>query len=153
MHGRNKKHFHKWARTVTFQEVLNECELCDNGIMCVYCESFENVYMATWNGDIDYFCENCLKEFINNEIPTSVPTGDLRKRFLVFSRDNFKCVYCGRNPRDHDTTLEIEHVHPKSKGGTDSLENLVTSCRECNAGKGDYILNKRNKETIFTHRR
>ena len=148
MKGIYRKQFHEWAQSVPFDEVLSECDKCREGIMCVYCEGFEDVYEAYWKGDVDYFCIECLKEFVNNDLPQPISTGNLRKRFLVFSRDDFKCVYCGRNPRDHETTLEIEHVHPKSKGGTDSLENLVTACRECNAGKGDYILNQRNLKTI-----
>ncbi|MBX6333734.1 HNH endonuclease [Candidatus Saccharibacteria bacterium] len=136
-----------------FDQLLDEFEMCSPGIICVECLAETGVYEITWKNDVDYLCEECLKKFVANEFKASGSTGDLRKRFLVFSRDNFKCVYCGRNPREHDTTLEIEHVHPKSKGGSDSIDNLVTACRECNAGKGDYILNKRNLDMIKQHRR
>jgi 5-methylcytosine-specific restriction endonuclease McrA len=64
----------------------------------------------------------------------------LRIRFIVFSRDNFTCRYCGRKPPE--TILEVDHYHPKSAGGTNRVENFITSCRECNRGKGDFILNK-----------
>ncbi len=54
-----------------------------------------------------------------------------RSRFEVLRRDNFTCRYC------HETTtpLTIDHVLPVALGGTDEPTNLVTACRDCNAGK------------------
>lgn len=57
-------------------------------------------------------------------------------RWKVFVRDNFTCQYCGRTPKKHGVTLEIDHKIPVSKGGTNELDNLVTSCSDCNRGKG-----------------
>lgn len=62
----------------------------------------------------------------------------LKWRFQIFQRDGFRCRYCGRGVED--TTLQIDHVIPRSKGGTNSAENLVTSCKECNIGKSDVLL-------------
>ncbi|MBO8142015.1 MAG: HNH endonuclease [Firmicutes bacterium] len=64
---------------------------------------------------------------------TPIPKG---VRWKVFARDNFTCQYCGRTPKKHGITLEIDHKIPVSKGGTNALENLVTSCSDCNRGKG-----------------
>ena len=55
------------------------------------------------------------------------------KRFKVFHRDSFKCRYCGRDAQE--TTLEVDHIIPRSRGGGDDLENLATSCVDCNRGK------------------
>ena len=55
-------------------------------------------------------------------------------RFEVFKRDSFSCQYCGR--QTPQTILEIDHIIPKSKGGTDDINNLITSCFDCNRGKG-----------------
>lgn len=55
-------------------------------------------------------------------------------RFDVFVRDGFKRVYCGRGP-GVGVTLHADHVKARSKGGPDTLENLVTSCDACNLGK------------------
>lgn len=55
-------------------------------------------------------------------------------RFEVFKRDSFTCQYCGR--KAPDIVLEIEHVHPVSLGGDNDIMNLVTSCEDCNDGKG-----------------
>lgn len=54
-------------------------------------------------------------------------------RFEVFKRDGFKCAYCGKAPPD--VLLEIDHINPKSKGGEDDINNLLTSCFDCNRGK------------------
>jgi len=57
-----------------------------------------------------------------------------RVRFEVFKRDNFTCQYCGRSAPD--VILHIDHISPVAGGGTAEIINLVTSCLECNLGKG-----------------
>jgi len=59
-------------------------------------------------------------------------------RFEVFKRDNFTCRYCGR--KTPEVILEVDHIIPVSKGGTDDFENLITACFECNRGKGGELL-------------
>ena len=44
-----------------------------------------------------------------------------------------KCAYCGVE----NTPLEVEHIHPKSKGGSSRVSNLTIACRNCNLAKGD----------------
>ena len=61
-----------------------------------------------------------------------------RIRFKVLNRDGYKCKYCGQN--SDNTVLEIDHIIPRSKGGTDSIDNLITSCRMCNLGKSDELI-------------
>lgn len=51
----------------------------------------------------------------------------------VFKRDNYTCSYCGVQ----GGKLEVDHIIPFSKGGTDNLNNLTTSCRHCNRQKRD----------------
>lgn len=51
----------------------------------------------------------------------------------ILRRDGHKCQYCGRS----DLPLTVDHVIPKSKGGKDTWENLVTACIKCNNKKGD----------------
>ncbi|MFO0678196.1 MAG: HNH endonuclease [Polyangiaceae bacterium] len=57
----------------------------------------------------------------------------LTRRNLMF-RDAHQCQYCGKRPPLRD--LNIDHVLPRSRGGDDTWENLVTSCRTCNLRKG-----------------
>lgn len=54
-------------------------------------------------------------------------------RFEVFKRDAFTCQYCGATPPK--VILNIDHIHPVSKGGDNSQDNLITSCFDCNLGK------------------
>lgn len=61
-----------------------------------------------------------------------------RMRFEVLKRDAFTCQYCGKQPPD--TILHMDHIKPVSKGGKNSLLNLVTSCVDCNLGKSDKEL-------------
>jgi hypothetical protein len=64
-------------------------------------------------------------------------------RFKVFERDEFTCQYCGKKPPK--VVLEVDHIYPKSKGGTDDILNLITACLDCNRGKRDTII--RNVKT------
>jgi HNH endonuclease len=55
-------------------------------------------------------------------------------RFTVFKRDGLRCVYCGKT--GNESTLHVDHKISIADGGTDSIENLVTACQDCNLGKG-----------------
>lgn len=61
-----------------------------------------------------------------------------RMRFEVFKRDSFTCQYCGAMPPK--VPLEIDHIQPVSRGGTNDKMNLVTACFDCNRGKSDVVL-------------
>lgn len=56
-----------------------------------------------------------------------------RLRYEVLKRDNHTCRYCGGSAPD--VALTVDHVTPVALGGTDDPSNLVTACRDCNAGK------------------
>lgn len=55
-----------------------------------------------------------------------------RTRFEVLRRDGFKCHYC----RTTEGELHVDHVLPVALGGTDTPDNLVAACLDCNSGKG-----------------
>ncbi len=61
-------------------------------------------------------------------------------RFEVFKRDGFACAYCGKTPPA--VTLEVDHIEPKSAGGSDDMNNLITACFDCNRGKKAIPLSK-----------
>ncbi len=53
-------------------------------------------------------------------------------RQRILTRDNYECVYCGKNK-----DLTIDHIIPKSRGGKNTWLNLVTCCSKCNSFKND----------------
>jgi 5-methylcytosine-specific restriction endonuclease McrA len=55
-------------------------------------------------------------------------------RRAVFARDGWACQYCGSR-----SNLTVDHVVPRSKGGSSSWENIVASCAPCNRRKGDRL--------------
>lgn len=60
-------------------------------------------------------------------------------RFEVFKRDKFTCQYCGKAAPD--VLLQVDHIEPVADGGSNDMLNLITSCFECNSGKGARLLN------------
>lgn len=91
----------------------------------------------------------------------------IEKMLFVFNRDNNTCQYCGKNGFrifrwgkpcvvENPTNIileknknynsknlipfEIDHLLPLLKGGDDSIDNLVLSCRSCNRAKGYKII-------------
>lgn len=57
---------------------------------------------------------------------------DLTRR-NIHKRDNMRCQYCGKS----NVQLTIDHIIPRSRGGKDEWENLVTACISCNNKKGN----------------
>ena len=55
-------------------------------------------------------------------------------RSYVFHRDGRKCTYCGTARAER---YELDHIVPKSRGGTNRVSNLVVSCQSCNIAKGN----------------
>jgi len=53
-------------------------------------------------------------------------------REYLLEKWNRKCAYCGAK----NTPLQIEHIHPKAKGGSNSVSNLTLACDSCNKKKG-----------------
>ena len=78
----------------------------------------------------------------------------------VFLRDNYTCLYCGRETRQ----LTLDHVIPRYRGGAHTWENVVSACISCNhrkAGRtpqeagmqlpGEILPPKPNPYSIFAH--
>ena len=62
----------------------------------------------------------------------------------VFTRDNHRCIYCGKNMlTDLDTFMSVEedHLRPLSAAGAEGTANIVTSCHVCNRLKGKFVPN------------
>jgi hypothetical protein len=70
-----------------------------------------------------------------------MPKGKSRKRVALAEAQNWRCAYCsgvmedrGRGPR----VATIEHVIPRSRGGTEARLNLVVACHACNTARGPH---------------
>lgn len=64
-------------------------------------------------------------------------------RFEVFKRDSFTCQYCGRMAPD--IVLEVDHINAVANGGENDVMNLITSCFDCNRGKGKRKLSQKDE--------
>lgn len=73
-----------------------------------------------------------LVHFVRVPFRTRVPLS----RRAVFARDGHRCQYCNRGAEN------IDHVVPRSRGGPHAWENVVASCRACNARKEDRFLHE-----------
>lgn len=71
-----------------------------------------------------------LTRYVRVPYPSSVPLS----RRAVFTRDGQTCVYCG------GSATSIDHVVPRSRGGTHTWDNVVAACRRCNHTKADRSL-------------
>ncbi|ABB58232.1 HNH endonuclease [Synechococcus elongatus] len=69
-----------------------------------------------------------LRQYVRipyNEIPLT--------RRNVLHRDGHSCQYCGY----HGENLTLDHILPRSRGGADTWENVITACMRCNVHKGN----------------
>lgn len=69
-------------------------------------------------------------------------------RFKVLQRDGFKCIYCGASAPA--VALEVDHIIPRAKGGSDKQENLVAACESCNRGKSASALSRADALRLWT---
>lgn len=87
------------------------------------------------------YSDSASKVFPAAVIRLTVPSPDpftifKRQKFSkknTFVRDRFECQYCGDKISMRDGTLD--HVLPRSRGGTTSYMNCVTACKPCNSKK------------------
>lgn len=54
-------------------------------------------------------------------------------RSYLLEKWNRRCGYCGQT----NVAFEVDHIHPRSRGGSNRISNLVLACHACNAAKGN----------------
>lgn len=91
------------------------------------------------------FDPSIFKSKKRNAISNRNPAGakPMTKREKILQRDGFACLRCGARQN-----LTLDHIIPKSRGGTNCQRNLQTLCGGCNKAKGnknckDYRKNKK----------
>ncbi len=67
----------------------------------------------------------------------------------ILRRDDHRCQYCGKK----SVELTIDHIIPKSRGGVDTWENLVTACVKCNNRKGNRTPDEANMQLLTKPRK
>ena len=138
----------------------------DDELLCPKCNSNTSLdpcgSSCGINQELDVFiyllCQNCdtvfdlaifksisggvVIEWVDRITKTIEPEPEVKRktikpslRFEILKRDDYRCQMCGVTAKD-GATLEIDHIHPVSKGGTNEPDNLQVLCRDCNAGKG-----------------
>jgi 5-methylcytosine-specific restriction endonuclease McrA len=65
-------------------------------------------------------------------------TLDFGLRLGVFRRENYRCQHCGVEALFIE--LEVDHIRPVSRGGSDDPSNLQTLCVKCNRKKGNRFV-------------
>ncbi len=109
----------------------------------------EHPYKKNW-GSVRSACEQIAlfhdgkitreQLLLKSKTKSERKTIPLNVRWTVLKRDNYTCKSCGRSPgKDKTTELEIDHITPLAKNGTNDVRNLQTLCRECNQGKKDRV--------------
>jgi hypothetical protein len=87
--------------------------------------------------EVILLCESCVIELdISENKPNYNSNRTITKevRDSVWRRDEGKCTQCGSNKK-----LELDHIIPYSKGGSNSYRNIQLLCEECNRIKSDSI--------------
>jgi len=77
------------------------------------------------------------KKSCKKQLPKG-PSQQKSKRLLVYARDGNKCLKCRREDQ-----LTLDHIIPKAKGGSNSINNLQTLCKSCNGKKAIDIVDYR----------
>jgi len=67
--------------------------------------------------------------------------------FLLFRRDHNMCAYCG--DEFDPSQLTRDHVHPRSRGGSNDWVNSVTACKSCNMRKANKTPEEANMLLLF----
>ena len=107
----------------------------------------EHPYKRHW-GSLRKACESLALfqegKISNNQLLAGIANRPIRKsiplkdRLAVLKRDNYRCAICGATPsNDHSVSLEVDHVVPVARGGSNDITNLQVLCQKCNQGKKD----------------
>ena len=92
-------------------------------------------------------CSFCIPEVIVLSAFNGRFTKEVRfSRRNIFERDDNCCQYCGRKFERSELTLD--HVVPRSRGGSSTWNNIVLACIRCNLRKGDRLLTEASMKLL-----
>ena len=110
------------VRRATVLLLKSRAELLERGEGAIHSERLE----------IDRPCVIRLHRYVR--IPRDVHRRKITRK-AVLARDAYTCQYCGREA----SSLTVDHVIPRSRGGESVWENIVASCAPCNRKKGNRL--------------
>jgi 5-methylcytosine-specific restriction endonuclease McrA len=119
------------------------------GKVLVLNASYEPLNITSWRRAVVLLIKGKAErvEFNNRQIYTDFPLPTVIRlrhyvsvpykeipltRRNILHRDGHSCQYCGYTGDE----LTLDHVNPRSRGGVDTWENIVTACVRCNVKKG-----------------
>ena len=115
--------------------------------------NWKRAFILVFKGKAEQVEHNGKVIYANFNIPTvirlrkyiKIPYKEipLTRKNLMY-RDHFSCQYCGVKTN----ALTIDHVIPKSRGGSDNWENVVASCQKCNVKKGNRTPKEANMHLL-----
>jgi 5-methylcytosine-specific restriction endonuclease McrA len=113
----NTHNFTSWVDVSAFKA---ECELSDD-------DRYERI--KTFSLEIR------VPKIIRLVVYDKLPKATVKfNRKNIFARDKSRCQYCGKKVPTSE--LSLDHVIPRTQGGTSSWENIVCACTNCNKHKG-----------------
>ena len=149
-----------WKAMITFQQLFISCELYENRFLAITTTAKSLSSKTSIPEDILIEGFNCLANmdeyslckginaksvsiilYKKNQITVHIILHQTPRlsgeqwdklRRIVFNRDNYTCFYC----KERGGILECDHVLPLSRGGSNDVINLVSSCVACNRSKG-----------------
>jgi 5-methylcytosine-specific restriction endonuclease McrA len=94
--------------------------------------------MADWQKLRGEFIKFTTKKYDKPYIPL---TSYAKIRAIIWDKTDGRCWYCGK-PIHPFREFAIDHVIPKTKNGAYTFDNLVPTCRRCNARKHNHTLDE-----------
>ena len=113
--------------------ITNDTPYTDMGVCGACVRHLANQYCLKHSGapSEEFASRTELETYRKNNQKTKKHTIKQSVKTLVFERDLYRCQWCSTH-----LNLCIDHIEPRSKGGSDKIENLQTLCRTCNSQKG-----------------
>lgn len=133
----NEPMFCSFSKKQIKEGIEVKCDSCDDiliyGIEIFYTKIIIDLFRLNESISIRKIESNAITSKIHSIKQRSKM--NLRLRFEILKRDNFKCNGCGKNASQIE--LVIDHIIPVSKGGLTETSNLQCLCVDCNNGKSN----------------
>ena len=71
---------------------------------------------------------------------------DKATRIKVWNKYDKHCAYCPKKIKFND--MQVDHIHPKNRGGINDISNYNPACRSCNATKSSYTIEEFRQRLI-----